>query len=120
MDFYVHVTKMHDALQAWHMDASDLLEPDCPSLFPVPFNHKPQVLQSLLALERETITAVKPLLASVCGAFAITVRRQLGDFLPSGKYYNVQDPALREKLAHSKVTNLIAEESFAVLDSSLT
>ena len=25
LDFYVHVTKMYDALQAWHMDASDLL-----------------------------------------------------------------------------------------------
>ena len=41
------------------------------------------------------------------------------DFLPGGKYHTVDDPTLREKMTHSKMTNLVGEQYFGDLDFSL-
>ena len=59
------------------------------------------------------------LLQKVCHGLIEVTKRQLCDFLPGGKYYNVQNEELRTKLNHSSLTNLISEECFTDLDFSL-
>ena len=49
----------------------------------------------------------------------VVTDRQMAEFLPGGRYYAVQDQALRDRLAHSHLTNLVAEQYFADLDFSL-
>lgn len=63
--------------------------------------------------------AVQVLLRALCGRFLKVIQDQLKDFLPGGRYHNVSDPALRQKLQHSKLTNLVAEQSFGDLDYSI-
>jgi regulator of replication initiation timing len=36
--------------------------------------------------------------------------KQLANFLPDGKYYNIHDEALHDRLQHSNITNHIREE----------
>ena len=78
-------------------------------------------LQSLLAVGDEKKAAVKRVLEKMCAAMLTVTKRQLADFLPEPKrrYHNIQDPQLRIKLAHSHITNLVAENCFADLDFSL-
>ena len=62
---------------------------------------------------------MKAVLEKICAAMVVVTERQLADFLPNGRYHNVEDPDLWEKLEHSHITNLVAEECFADLDFSL-
>lgn len=46
-------------------------------------------------------------------------RGQLTNFLPGGRCHNLDNPAVREKMAHSKMNNLMGEQCFGELDFSL-
>ena len=62
----------------------------------------------------------KPIIGSLCQGFLAVMNLQLVDFLPNGKYHAVQDPVLRDKLSHSKLTNITGgEQCFGDLDFSL-
>ena len=120
LDFYIHVERMHRLLQEWQQDASPALQADFQPLFPtVNFCHKANIFESLLTIEEGKTATVKALLEKVCAGLVSVTERQLAHFLPNGRYYNVQDPALQEKLKHSHITNLVSEECFADLDFSL-
>ena len=42
--------------------------------------------------------------------FQIVTARQLADFLPNGRYFDVQDEQIRSRMKHSVLTNLVGEE----------
>ncbi|KAK7095511.1 hypothetical protein V1264_006907 [Littorina saxatilis] len=120
LDFYQFVGDLVDTLRAWQDDPSSALSPDCPPVFRgIHFQEQPNVLQSLLAISEEKAELVKVVLKKLAKAMMTATERQLADFLPGGKYHSCEDEELRQKLAHSLVTNLVAEESFADLDFSL-
>ena len=56
---------------------------------------------------------------SLCGELITMADLQLSDFLPHGCYHAVTDPAMRQKLAHSQITNLLGEACFGDLDLSI-
>lgn len=105
---------------AWTQDASPAFDADCVPLFPdIHFRHDGNILQSLLAVGDEKKAAVTILLQKMCAGLVEVTERQLADFLPQGRYYDVQDMELRAKLQHSHITNLVSEENFADLDFSM-
>ncbi|KAK7103600.1 uncharacterized protein [Littorina saxatilis] len=120
LDFYRYVEDLRNTLRNWEQDPSPALSQNCEPVFTgVVFREQPDVLQSLLAVSEEKATAVKALLQKMCSAMLVVTERQLEDFLPGGKYHNSDDQVLRQRLQHSFITNLVAEESFADLDFSL-
>ena len=58
----------------------------------------------------------KSTLESLMISFIEVTERQLSDFLPGGKFGTEPDPDLREKMIHSKLTNLLSENEFGDLD----
>ena len=58
----------------------------------------------------------KSTLESLMISFIEVTERQLSDFLPRGKFGTEPDPNLREKMMHSKLTNLLSENEFGDLD----
>ena len=52
---------------------------------------------------------------SLCGELITMADLQLSDFLPHGCYHAVTDPAMRQKLAHSQMTNLLGEHALETL-----
>ena len=110
LDFHYHIGRLHTLLQDWQTDASHALDANFQPLFPdVHFQHNDNILQSLLCVGDEKAAKVKSILEEICTGLVTVTERQLGDFLPGGRYCNVEDPALREKMQHSLITNLVGE-----------
>ena len=120
LDFHYHIGRLHTLLQDWQTDASHALDANFQPLFPdVHFQHNDNILQSLLCVGDEKKAKAKSILEEICTGLVTVTERQLGGFLPGGRYCNVEDPALREKMQHSLITNLVGEQCFGDLDLSL-
>ena len=119
LDFSSHVVKMHAFLLQWAEDPSDAFIQDFEPLFGLRFLPNPEIFRALLDTSQEMMMKVKGILKAVCRGCVETTERQLADFLPEGKYHGVQDPEVRRRLQHSKLTNMVGEQSFGDLDFSL-
>ena len=117
LNFYLHVTAMHEALSTWELDASPMLDENSTSLFNVEVTSI--VLASLYNVTEEKKDEVALILKKLCAEFKSVVERQLTDFLSGGRYHNVQDEVQIQRLKHSKITNLVGEECFGDLDFSI-
>ena len=67
----------------------------------------------------KTGRTVNVILKAVCAGCVAATERQLVDFLPGGTFHGVEDPELRARLQHSKLTNLVGEQAFGDLNFSL-
>lgn len=120
LDFFRYVGQLHTVLLAWSQDASPALDVNCEPLFPdITFHKDNDILTSLLTITEDKKAAVASLLQRICVGLVEVTERQLADFLPEGRYYNIDDADLRARLQHSHITNLVSEENFADLDFSL-
>ena len=88
-------------------------------LFDVGFRPNPEVFCSLINVTEDRRDRVKLILKAVWAGCVAVTERQLVDFLPGGKFHGVEDPELRARLQHSKLTNLVGEQAFGDLDFSL-
>ena len=107
-------------LQVWEYDPSSALDVNCPPVFNgVYFKDEPEVLASLLDISQNKTNDVLAVLRLLATAMLKVTTRQLQEYLPGGSFHACNDVILREKLSHSLLTNLVAEQSFADLDFSL-
>ena len=116
LDFSAHVVKLS---KLWSTDATPAFQDNFEPLFRVHVHIHQDIFQSLLQIPPERKQAVKQVLEKICEGCLQVTRRQLADFLPGGKYHNIHDPELREKMLHSKTTNLLGEACFGDLNFSL-
>ena len=107
-------------LERWAGDdgPSDAFSHDFEPLFGVEVKQD-TIFQSLVNIPVAMQERAKPIIGSLCQGFLAVMNLQLVDFLPNGKYHAVQDPVLRDKLSHSKLTNITGEQCFGDLDFSL-
>ena len=119
LEFYRHVVQLHQLFQAWTTDASSAFDDNFEALFGLHFKQNPDVLQSLIQTTDQKKERVKNVLQNLCAGFTSVTERQLADFLPQGKYHEVKDPALHDKMKHSHITNLVGEQCFGDLDFSI-
>ena len=119
LDFNSSVVQMHQFLQAWALDPLDAFSDNFQPLFDVGFRPNPEVFCSLINVTEDRRDRVKLILKAVWAGCVAVTERQLVDFLPGGKFHGVEDPELRARLQHSKLTNLIGEQAFGDLDFSL-
>ena len=75
--------------------------------------------RSLITITDDRKEPVRGILRSLSAGFHDVVQLQLKDFLPEGRYHKVDDPELRQKLEHSRLTNLVGEQAFGDLDFSM-
>ena len=118
LDLFRFFAPMREKFQEYSTDASRLIS-DLSSVIPdfsidagdvgvalqnVPDHHQGLLLETLQMLFT---------------GFVSVTDRQLDDFLPGGKYFDVQDADLRNKMNHCRLTNLIGEQNLADLDYSM-
>ncbi|KAL8559167.1 hypothetical protein ACOMHN_048414 [Nucella lapillus] len=117
LDFYMYVVEMRTQLEEWKNDADTIFEA-LPGLFgkPVPND---DLLQAALLVSMEMKNKTSLIFQKLAESFIKVIEAQLTDFLPNGSYYNVNDGALRQKLAHSVITNMVGEACFGDLDLSI-
>ena len=120
LHFHKYVQEMHHNLVNWSTDATPLLSGRNISSIPqFALNVEDDcVFQSLCCQSDQVNTFLKESLQKLCAGIVIVIERQLVDFLPNGKYSEVADEALEQKMAHCKLTNLIGEACFGDLDFS--
>ena len=118
LDFFQHVVALRAQLQEWTTEADSIFTPDLPSLFEKPPTEV-DMFGAALAVPQDVKAKVTDIFAKLCGGLLVVVDTQLTDFLPGGQYHNVQDLAMRQKLAHSHITNLVGEACFGDLDLSI-
>ena len=123
LDFHVYVGKLAESLEVWSHDASRLLQPESTMFekFNLPTN---AFLESLYTATTSAPTSpamnLKMILQKLAAGFLIVVNRQLNDFLPGGKYHNVdKESPLRARMNHCTLHNLLGEACFGDLDFSL-
>lgn len=121
--FYQFASQMAESFQRRSVDASDLLDRNMEPLFHA-FDVKNNPVQDELFgyVEKATATTkaiIADILQKLCGKFLQVTERQLTDFLPGGRYHNVQDLSTKERMAHCQLTNLIGEACFGDLDFSI-
>ena len=75
--------------------------------------------QAAVSVAEETKQKVIIVIQKLSSDFNVVLNRQLSDFVPGGHYHAVTDPELRQKLAHSQITNLLGEACFGDLDLSI-
>ena len=117
LDFYMHVCSLHQALTDWSADATEMFKKDTPTLFGLQVQSP--IFLALYDVSAEKKQNIVNILQKLCTAFKSVVERQLCDFLPGGRYHNVQSAEVRTRLNHSKITNLLGEECFGDLDFSI-
>ena len=101
-------------------DASSAVNPVFEPLFlDISFRYDSNILQNLLAMDKDKKAEVKSLIEKMCVGMVAVTERQLADFLPGGKYFEVKDQNLRERLEHTHLSNLLSEECFGDLDFSM-
>ena len=111
LDFHVYVGKLAESLEVWSHDASSLLQPESTMFekFNLPTN---AFLESLYTATTSAPTSpemnLKMILQKLAAGFLIVVNRQLNDFLPGGKYHNVdKESPLRARMNHCTLHNLL-------------
>ena len=117
LDFYKHVVQMKDQLDQWSQNASTIFSAELPPLF----GQQMQDCASFRAAIQVAETTKQQIISiyqSLCGELITVVDLQLSDFLPQGRYHAVTDPAMRQKLAHFQITNLLGEACFGDFDLS--
>lgn len=117
LDFFQHVMEMYEALAKWELDATEMVDEGSQPLFKMALQNN--VLSSLYVEMEPKKAMVLDILQKLCAAYKDVVQRQLVDFLPEGRYHNIQDEEQRQKMKHSKITNLLGEECFGDLDFSI-
>ena len=75
--------------------------------------------QAAVSVSEETKQKVIIVIQKLSSDFNVVLNQQLADFVPGGRYHAVTDPELRQKLAHSQITNLLGEACFGDLDLSI-
>lgn len=98
LNFYKHVTAMHEALSTWELDATPMLDKNTTPLFSVAVTSI--VLDSLYSVTEEKKYEVALILQKLCAAFKCVLERQLTDFLPGGRYHSVEDEVQIQRLKH--------------------
>ena len=122
LDFHVYVGKLAESLEVWSHDASSMMQPESTMFdkFNLPTN---PFLESLYTSTPAPISPdmnVQMILQKLAAGFLVVVNRQLNDFLPGGKYHNVDENSpLRARMKHCKLHNLLGEACFGDLDFSL-
>ena len=119
LDFYKHVVQMKDQLDQWSQNGSAIFSAEMPPLF----GQQMQDCASFKAAIQVAETTKQQIISiyqSLCGELITVVDLQLSDFLPQGRYHAVTDPAMRQKLAHSQITNLLGRHALATLISLST
>ena len=121
LNFYRYVEKMHNAFKAWSEDASPLLNQNETLFdeFSLPCDAIMQSLYRNIPCPSLPSLAVKVILEKLSAGFLTVTERQLKDFLPGGRYHGIEDLALKKKMGHCKLTNLLGEACFGDLDFSL-
>ncbi|XP_064636439.1 uncharacterized protein LOC135493239 isoform X1 [Lineus longissimus] len=117
LDLYKFITPMREKFELYSKDASGILE-NQDSVIPEFAVEGGEVMLHCTQTVKKPELFVKTLQALFAGFLAVT-DRQLQDFLPGGRYYDVQDQAIREKMSHCQLTNLIGEQNLGDLDYSL-
>ena len=118
LDFYQHVVELRALLEERTTDASTIFMDHLPPLFG---QHMPEddSYQAAVSVSEETKQKVIIVIQKLPSDFNVVLNRQLADFVPGGRYHAVTDPELRQKLAHSQITNLLGEACFGDLDLSI-
>ena len=110
---------MHRFLQALAVDPLDAFRDNLQPLFHVGFRPTPEVFCSLISVTEDRRDKVKVIRKAVCAGCVAVTERQLVHFRPGGKFHGAEDPELRARLQHSKLTNLVGEQAFGNLDVNL-
>jgi aubergine-like protein len=118
LDQYKYIQAMLQKLRLWANDASLLLSKDDPGIFDEFGVPKDEVFANLFAGELDLDLECNNILENMMHSFIEVTERQLVDFLPDGKYGKEPDGELRERMKHSKLTNLLSENEFGDLDFS--
>lgn len=120
LNFFKYVGKMHTKFLECSQDSSSLLNKTPPPLFEefiLPVDDC--MTQALYSLSDEQSVKVQAILRELFSDMSAVTERQLSDFLPGGRYHDVQSPEVRSRMQHSKLTNLIGEQCFGDLDFSI-
>ncbi|XP_076470372.1 uncharacterized protein LOC143300520 [Babylonia areolata] len=125
----IHYLDQHQFIQPMHSCLKelaahpDLLISDVPDDFESVRLRNTLVADSVLQAVANVSEDHKPLLLAVFKAvakhFVQVVERQLGDFLPDGKYGRPPTEEARQRMQHCQLTNLLGEACFADLDYSM-
>jgi aubergine-like protein len=118
LDFHEHVVNMRDQLNDWSKNAQGIFSPEHPTLFGQPSPDSASFTAAVTVkdeLKEQVVEIFQPL----CKELSTVVDLQLADFLPGGVYHAVTDLKMRQKLSHSKLTNIIGEACFGDLDLSI-
>jgi aubergine-like protein len=116
LDLFKYLTPMREKLVQCALDASPVI--DNPISFIPEFSvDGKDVLPALINVPSRDLLC--DILQRLFQGFIAVTDRQLTDFLPEGKYHNIQDPERRQKMQHTQLTNLIGEACLGDLDYSM-
>ena len=115
LDQYKYIQEMLRKFRLWANDASLLLSKDEQGIFEEFGVPKDDIFAKLFD---NVDLQCKSVLENMMHSFIEVTERQLVDFLTDGKYGKEPSDELREKMKHSKLTNLLSENEFGDLDFS--
>ena len=106
LDLYKYFTPMRDSFLEYSRDSSSLIEDPLHSVIPH-FSIHDHNEELLVLREVGDRTLLKDILQQLFHGFVAVTDRQLSDFLPGGRYFDVQDASLRKQMEHCQLTNLV-------------
>ena len=119
LHFFAYVEELYSFFRKWSDDPNDAFSADFHPLFGFNFMLSLDIFNSLLNIGEENKVTVKDVLKNISRGCIEVMEHLLTDFLPGGRYHNLDDAVLRKKMAHSEMTNLVGEQCFGDLDFSL-
>ena len=119
LDFCKYVNQLLEYFQRWAANPADAFSQNFDPLFDKPFMPDLGVFEALLSISNDRQAKVKAVLQKISSEVIITITNQLKDFLGGGRYYDVTDLELRQRMARCKLTNLVGEQAFGDLDFSI-
>ena len=117
VDQYKYIQKMLKKFQEWSQNSSELLTTKT-CIFPDLQVNNDKVWDDLINDEIPRSDLTQRVLEEIMMGFIKVTEKQLGDFLPGGKFGDEPSVEFRCKMKSCKLTNLVSEYEFGDLDFS--
>ena len=120
-DFHMYVKMMFSNFQLMSENPSLFLDRKCLSVFENQFPITSPMWESVHAFSNLTDNSavIENILSNLAKDCIVVTEKQLSDFLPGGKFENVDDSS-RRQISHCPLTNLIGESSFGDFDYDMS
>ena len=117
VDQYKYIQKMLNRFREWSQNSSELLTTKT-CIFPDLHVDNDKIWDDLVNDEIPRSDLTQRVLEEIMTGFIKVTEKQLGDFLPGGKFGDEPSEELRCKMKSCKLTNLVSEYEFGDLDFS--